>query len=159
MLSFTQLNLHKAVQATVLLGRELEGKTQSIALLTEPHTVAGKITGMPKGTTAIYDKSIKNGQPGPRAGIVASRDLGLTAVENRCNRDCAVAIARIHGRRTLLASVYMDIHEDIAPAWLVDLIGMAKAKRLPLLLAMDSNAHSSLYGPDNNARGLSLIQI
>ena len=153
MLSFTQVNLHKATHATVLLGQALENKTQVISLVTEPHTVAGRITGMPPGACVISDKSIQPDQPGPRAGIIASRDVKLQAMDAWCHRDCAVAIAPLHGRRTLLASVYLDIREPAVPTWLTRLLDMAEQKNLPILLGMDSNAHSSLYGPDNNRRG------
>ena len=153
MLSFTQLNLHKATHATVLFGQELQGKTQSINLLTEPHTTMGKITGMPAGTKIIADKSIQANQLGPRAGIIASRDLTITAMEGWCNRDCAVAITKIHGKQTIVASIYLDITQPVIPDWLEDLISMVDRKKLPVILSMDSNAHSSLFGPDNNARG------
>ena len=77
MLKFTQINLHKAQQATLLLGQEMEGQSQVISLVTEPHTTAGKITGLPRGTTVVSDKSCNPHQnsQGPRAGIVADRGL------------------------------------------------------------------------------------
>ena len=152
MLSFLQVNLHKATQATILAGRELENKQQIIACITEPHTTAGRITGMPSGASIIYHRS-ERGRPAPRAGLVASRDLKLTAMDNWCNRDCAVAVASLHGRRTLIASIYLDITQPTVPLWLVQLLDMAEAKNMPMIIAMDSNAHSCLYGPDNNSRG------
>lgn len=152
MLSFTQLNLHKATQATLLLSRELEGKHQVIACLSEPHTTAGRVTGFQSGLDVIYHRGTK-GQPAPRAAILASRDLKLTAMDNWCNRDCAVAIANIHGRRTLIASIYLDINLPVGPSWLENLLNMTKTRGLPVLLSVDSNAHSCLYGPDNNQRG------
>ena len=79
MLKFTQINLHKAHQATLLLGQEMEGQTQVISLVTEPQTTSGKITGMPRGTTVISDKRCNSAHSsqGPRAGIVADRGLQL----------------------------------------------------------------------------------
>ena len=153
MLSFMQINLHKADLATVLLGRQLENKSQIIALVTEPHTTAGKITGMPRGTTITADKTIKHGQPGPRAGIIASRDLGVNSLDTWCHRDCAAATVQLHGRQVLLASIYLDINKPVSPQWLEDLMTMATNKRLPVIIGVDTNAHSSLYGPDNNHRG------
>ena len=153
MLSFTQVNLHKADLATILLGRQLENKTQVIALVTEPHTTAGKITGMPRGTTITSDKTLTSGQPGPRAGIISSRDLKVNSLEAWCHRDCAAAIVRLHGRQVLLASIYLDINKTVSPQWLEDLMNMASNKRLPVIIGVDTNAHSSLYGPDNNSRG------
>ena len=153
MLSFLQVNLHKAVQATVVLGRDMEDKTQTIALITEPHTVANKITGFPRGTTLAYDKSIPARQPGPRTGIIASKDLKVNMMDNWCHRDCTVAVVKLHGKQVILASIYLDIKQPVVPAWLEDLMTMVNTKKMPVILAVDSNAHSDLYGPDNNARG------
>ena len=136
-----------------MLGLEMEGQSQLINLITEPHHTAGRITGMPRGTTIISDKSIKQNQPGPRAGIVASRGLGLTSLDSWCSRDCAAAIARIQGQQVLIASIYLDINTTVTPDWMVGLVRMADRKKLPLIIGIDSNAHSSLYGPDNNTRG------
>ena len=153
MLNFTQINLHKASQATLLLGQEMEGPQQTISLITEPHHTAGRITGMPRGTTVISDRSISQTQPGPRAGIVARRDLGLRSLDAWCSRDCAAATAKLHGRQILIASIYLDITKPPVPGWLEGLMDMAENKKLPVILGIDSNAHSSLYGPDNNTRG------
>ena len=108
MLSFTQINLHKAVQATNVLGLGLQGKSNRIALLTEPYAHGGKITGMPGGTALVYAEQKPN-QPPPRAGILASRDVRVTAMEKWCSRDCAVALARIGGKQAVIVSLYLDI--------------------------------------------------
>ena len=73
-----------------------------------------------------------------------------------CTRDCAVALVKIQGKQTLVASIYLDIKLPVVQTWLKNLMSMASKKKLPMLVAMDSNAHSSLFGPTNN---LSLIHI
>ena len=153
MLSFIQSNLHKSDLATTLLGQQLSGQSQVITLITEPHTTAGRITGMPRGTTVVSDRTIQPGQPGPRAGIVASRDTNIHSLDRWCSRDCAAAMAKLHGKQTVIASIYLDINKPAVPQWLEDLLLMASNKKYPIILGVDSNAHSSLYGPDNNARG------
>ena len=153
MLRFTQTNLHRAAQATVMLGQELEGLSQSINFICEPHTTQGKITGFPRGTNLIYDKSIKPGDPPPRAGIITDRSVNAHGLDHWSNRDCAVATARLHGKQTLLASIYLDITMPTIPDWLEKLVCMADTKKLPLIVGIDTNAHSCLYGPDNNTRG------
>ena len=152
MLTFSQINLHKSSGASDLAGRGLEGKAQTIMLITEPYTKAGKITGMPRGTKIVFDKNLKSSLA-PRAGIVASKDLQLTAMESWCNRDCAVALMRLQGKQTIIASVYLDIQEAVCQSWLDKLVQMATKKDYALILGMDSNAHSTLYGPVNNKRG------
>ena len=54
MISFRQVNLHKAEQATILLGQALKDKVRHIGLLTEPHTVMNKGTGLPSNSKLIY---------------------------------------------------------------------------------------------------------
>ena len=58
MVTFAQTNLHKSSQATILAGQELEGKTNVVSLITEPHLVYNKITGFPKRSKIVYDNSI-----------------------------------------------------------------------------------------------------
>ena len=147
---FIQVNLHKAELATVLLGQKLEGRAECIALLTEPHTVAQRITGMPKKTKIICPK---NCNTQPRAGILYSSDLHVTALDSLCHRDCAVGLTTINGKRTLLASIYLDIKKSPVPQWLLKLVELAEDKGWAVILGMDSNAHSCLYGPDTNQRG------
>ena len=122
-------------------------------MVTEPHTVAGKITGMPAGTKIIAYKTTDRNQPGPRAGIIASRDLKVNTMESWCNRDCAVGIFKMQGKQVVLVSAYLDIKEPAVPDWLETLMDMLQTRKLPVILSIDSNAHSSLYGPDNNSRG------
>ena len=136
MLSFSQINLHKASQATLLVGRGMEGSKQSVALLTEPYTVNNKITGMPRGTTTIFAR-MKNNEA-PRAGIVASVGVNLTAMDSWCNKDCAVALTRIGGKQTIVISLYLDIKAEVQPKWLDELMGMIDRKKYPVVLGVDS---------------------
>ena len=74
-------------------------------------------------------------------------------MESYCTRDCAVALAKLHGKQTILMSVYMDINKPVVSAALERALDMVNSKNLPLIMGIDSNAHSCLYGPDSNARG------
>ena len=134
------------------LGRPWQTK-MTIYLITEPHTISNKLHGFPRGTTLVYDREIASNKPGPRAAIIASKDTQVTTLSQWCHRDCAVGLAQINGRLTVLASVYLDIRKPVRPQWLDDLVRMAESKSYPIIICADSNAHSSLFGPDNNARG------
>ena len=129
------------------------GQDSEVLLIMEPYTKSARITGMPRGTTVIYDRTIKSEHPPPRAGIVAGRGVGLTAMESWCTRDCAVALAKIRGERTVIVSLYMDIKERVVNDKLASLMDMLDKKGYPIIMGIDSNAHSCLYGPTNNARG------
>ena len=63
--------------------------------MTEPYTVDNKIVSMPRGTKSIFAR--KKGIGAPRAGIVASADVNLNAMDNWCNKDCVVALTKIRG--------------------------------------------------------------
>ena len=153
MISFTQQNLHKSSHATSLLGQAMEGTNNSIFFVTEPYTINNKLTGLPRGITAIYDRRLGKNDPPPRAAILASRDTITNSMDSWCNRDCAVAIVKIQGKQTLLASIYLDIKLPVNQSWMKNLTVMAEQKKLPILIAMDSNAHSDLFGPTTNTRG------
>ena len=64
-----------------------------------------------------------------------------------------VALTRIGGKQTALVSLYLDIKQAIQPQWLNDLLQMITNKKFPIIMGINSNAHSTLYGPDNNAKG------
>ena len=150
---FQQLNLHKAEQATVLLAGGLAGKTNQVLLVTEPYSVAGKIVGMPSGrrTVQFHDTNAKP-QP-PRAGIISTADIQLRPLEAHCTRDCAVALARLHDTDTLIISAYLDIKMPVVQPWLPALLRLAAGRRWAVILAMDTNAHSPMFGVDSNQRG------
>ena len=129
----------------------MEEKRQQIVLVTEPYTVASKIVGLPGGTKSVTARL--KGNDRPRAGIIASLDVNLTAMDSWCNRDCAVALTRVGGVQTVIVSLYLDINLEVQPRWLDQLMEMIEAKRFPVIMGIDTNAHSTLYGPSNNARG------
>lgn len=102
MLDFVQLNLHKASTASLLAGQSLELKKQKILMLTEPYTVQSKVVNMPRNSTLIYDRKCPSDGPSPRAAIAASPDIRVHSMDSWCNRDCAVGLASIHGKQTML---------------------------------------------------------
>ena len=153
MLSFKQINLHRSAQATVLVGRGLESTKRSIILITEPHTVKNRLVGLPSGSKAVYARGPTDENSRPRAAIVAGPDVSLTAMDSWCRRDCAVALARIAGQQAVIVSLYLDINMPVQQKWMEDLMRMIDDKNFPVLVGVDSNAHSALYGPTNNSRG------
>ena len=126
-----EINLHKSSHATTLAAGLLEGTSRA----------------------GVYHRSKEPRDSPPRAAIFASRDIGVNSLDSWCSRDCAVGVARIHGRPVLLVSIYMDIKLPVEQQWLTDLMSMIQSKGYPVIMGIDSNAHSTLYGPDNNARG------
>ena len=156
---FQQLNLHKAEQATVLLAGDLAGKSNQVLLVTEPYSVAGKIVGMPSGMRTVQHYDSAQRPLAPRAGIIATADVQLRSLQSYCSRDCAAALARLHGTDTLVISAYLDINLPVIQPWLPKLLRLAATKKWAVLIGMDSNAHSPLFGPDSNVRGEELEDL
>ena len=55
-----------------------------------------------------------------------------------------------------MASVYLDSGLPVVPPWLTELLEYSKDNEYGIVIGMDSNAHSQMYGPTTNARGLEL---
>ena len=69
------------------------------------------------------------------------------------HRDCTAVTTVINRRTTIIASVYLDYHQEVIQPWLEAIMDYRKAKGYALLLAIDSNSHSQLYGNVTNSRG------
>ena len=89
----------------------------------------------------------------PRAAIIYKGNFELLQIESLSNEDCVVCLWNSNNTSFLLASVYLDITKDTIPSWLTEVCEYANKKDLPLILGMDSNAHSVLFGTSSNKRG------
>lgn len=116
----------------------------------EPYSAFGKPISLPTDTKAYY----KQGEV--RTAIVFDRQVAITELTQFQHRDRIAAVVRVGDRKILIASVYCDILHNIndtLQTLLQPLLTFATCKGMELLLACDTNAHSELFGPDNNARG------
>ena len=114
--SCLQLNMRKAYAAATELNRKLSKMGDYIAFITEPCVSRGKIVSLPPRCQKIAVSEA------PRAAILANKRINIAMVEQLCNRDCAVGIARLKNRLTLLVSVYLDIQENVCPEWLQQVV-------------------------------------
>ena len=153
MSSFTfpciQVNLNKASLATSLLVNKLLLQ-DSITFLTEPYVAFNKVVAMPRGYLTIPNYAIADG---PRAALILPLVLQPIAIDHLSNRDCAVALLQCNGQRFLIARAYLDINKEVAPDWLHAVSEYAESHDFPLVLCLDSNAHSQLYSDRQNERG------
>ena len=62
-------------------------------------------------------------------------------------------------RDVVVASVYLDINLPVDPPWLEGLLNYAGDRSSGILLAVDSNAQSTVYGPDQNSRGTDMASV
>ena len=80
-------------------------------------------------------------------------ETNIIKLEHLSHRDCAVGLLSVNNEKILLASIYLDIKEPVINEWMTNLITFANRKKYPIVIGMDSNAHSSLFGTETNARG------
>ena len=150
-----QVNLRKSALATGLFSHEIAG-SPTIGFVTEPHTAFKKVVGRPYEYNVFPEIA---GDMAPRAALYIPKTIKSVGMPHLSNPDCQVALIFIQASVLLLASIYLDINDTPTPVWMERLIQVADEKRYGILLAMDSNAHSSLYGPNNNSRGDELEQF
>ena len=153
MIHFTQLNQNKALLAATSLAQSFQGKSLNIALISEPYIAFGRPASLPVNTKAY---SVTDS---PRTAIIASRDLSLTLLPSLSNRDCTVTQLNMDGRKFLIASIYMDILRPVSQQFVHKVIDFATSRRLELIMAADTNAHSSIFGPHTNKRGEALEEL
>ena len=145
---FLQINTKKAQIAAIELNKKLVENDDFVCLITEPHRSKGRLALIPSGVGSIAGSKRET-----RAAILFGKNVQVLEMTSLSNRDCAVGLLKSDSQKILLASVYLDINTEVSPTWLLELVGFAKRKSYPLVIGMDSNAHSTLFGPDMNARG------
>ena len=108
---------------------------------------------MPQNAKTIpYDRSGH-----PRASITASNRLQMTEISELKHRDLAAGLITLEGKKTVILSVYLDITKEAVPDHLREAIEYCKQKRFSILVGIDSNAHSDVWGYSNNKRGNELV--
>ena len=150
-----QLNMNKAYNAGIDIMGKLNKTGCFLALLQEPYCYKGTLAAVPG--RADYIPSVRTG--GPRAAIFADKRIKLREVTHLCTRDLAVGVCVIGSKQTLIISAYMDINRNIRNDDLLSILEYRQSKRLGLIMAMDSNAHSTLWGHASNPRGITLTEI
>ena len=151
---FKQINLAKGQVATSNFGHCLYkwSKLPLFAFLQEPFTSkSGRIPTLSIGANVFsFDAS-------PRAAIVATPDLDAWLMPNYTSRDVAAVTWLTKDPLTpeiILVSVYADINKESVPCELLELARYASGGNTPLVICLDTNAHSTLWGcAADNERG------
>ena len=154
-LKVSQVNLRKSSLATGLFSHELSSSPM-IGFVTEPYTAFNKIVGKPLEYNVFPELAL---DAVPRAALYIPRNVKTVGMPQLSNPDCQVAIIFLDICTVLVASIYLDINLEPTPSWLLNLVSYATSKHYSLLLCMDSNAHSVLFGPTENERGRYLDQF
>ena len=148
--NFIQLNMHRAFEASVELSHRLQNKP-AICMITEPCTTLNKICQIPPGMTCIPSITLPER---PRSAIFLPCNTPHVYLEQLSNRDCAAILLDTKCCKVLLVSIYLDYDLPVIQDWMEEVVQYATDKKLPLLMSLDSNAHTELYGPETNERGV-----
>ena len=151
-IEFLQLNLQKAKQAQIELGQKIRSYNNKskkfICLVQEPQLYGGRMAGQPKNCKRYSFPT------NPRAAIYTNMSTQSWFIEALSTRDITVFQTMIINKSTLLVSAYLDITLlHVIPPALHKVLLYAEQKGFGIILGMDSNAHSTSFGPDTNKRG------
>ena len=146
-----QINLQKSVIPSIAVNKSQD----PILFVTEPNARKQGILNL--GTP---DKKVFSGKPWPRAGLRIHKSLHPWLIPSFTDRDiCTVAI-KISNNITYVCSAYLDINLDPRNQLLIDVIHHCSRKSIPLVIGMDSNSHSGLWGcSETNQRGAALEEL
>ena len=149
---FVQVNIQKSKAGQTHLNGIIgdlnkQGK-QFFCLVQEPCSSRSKLIRQPN-TVQRYAWS-----PDSRAAIYVHNSIDTWYLESFSNRDMVAVQATINSQRVIIASIYMDGKEkEPIKAEHYKLVEYAHKENMGLLLGLDSNCHSTLYGPKTNKRG------
>ena len=122
-----------------------------LMFLQEPPVQDKMVYGLSRRHSCFY----KTGENRPRAAIYASRDLQLWPVPAYTSRDVVTCIWLKGERQIFVVSAYFDIQlGQVIPPTLQALLRYCESSNKEVLIAADTNSHSSLWGCDTqNPRG------
>lgn len=144
-----QVNLRKSSLATGLFSHELSSEP-TIGLVTEPYTAFNKVVGKPLEYQVFPE--LPSDSP-PRAALYIPRNIKCIGMPQLSNADCQVAQIFLSACSILIVSAYLDINHPPVPVWLEEVMEFVQQKQLGIVLSIDTNSHSQLYGPNTNHRG------
>ena len=119
-----------------------------IFLVQEPYLYNTKLSLKPR-TCSTFTGSTEHA----RTVIYASKNLNIWPLAHLSHRDCTAVTTVINNRTTIIASIYLDYHLEVLQPWLEALMEYRRHKGYAILLGIDSNSHSQLYGEETNTRG------
>ena len=147
--------MNRSGLAAVSLNEKLKTRNNDyICLLTEPYRFKSKIASLPQKSYLIPSPlSVDNN----RAIIVSN--LELVEISNLCTEDSAAAILKGKSSSILIVSLYMDITKPVEQDFIKRILTYSEDKDLALVIGVDTNCHSQLFGDSTNKRGLDLEEI
>ncbi len=144
-----QVNLNKGRAATA----ELNNVEFDVALIQEPNIGRKATISLIELPKRSYCKETA------RAAVVIGERVKYWPVESLSSRDLAVIAIVLERGVLFLASGYQDITMPVVSPEMNRLQKYCRDERIPLIIGMDSNAHSTVWGEEeSNPRGVELEQ-
>ena len=154
-ISCVQINTQHSKAASV----ELSRRKDEIAFITEPHLANKKVTSLLSDRLQSQVLAAE-GPHRPRAALRVCHDLQPWLVTEFTGPDMCVGSIKIKNQVVYVCSLYLDILKEVHHPEFLRLVEWCNRERMPLVIGMDSNAHSPLWGSDErNARGEELEDI
>ncbi|CAB3261689.1 unnamed protein product [Arctia plantaginis] len=155
-----QTNLQHSHTATANLRRELEVKTNTVALIQEPWIRKGRICGLNNiGGKILLSTTIDN----PRTCIYTPKHACTTLMTEFCSRDLTSIRLKEPSSNlpdVVIASAYLPGDADIPTPELAALAHHCEREGLELIISADTNAHHALWGSrSNNRRGEEFVSF
>ena len=143
-----QLNFKKNLAASIEYNKSSLKYEKLLCFATEPYIAFEKVGNLGRNL-----KSYPTTKSRPRASFIFTQNIRFVGIDKLTSRDCAAGFITLDGKLTVVASVYCDITKDMIQPFLRELLEFVRKEKYPLILCLDSNAHSTLYGNENNKRG------
>ena len=158
-----QLNLQHSKMAQISVGNWIDKQKDGlcICLCQEPYVYQNNALMQPR--TSI--KYIGGQGNHPRSAIYTARNIKAWHIESLSNRDLFLIIIIISGkgmtaivvninnRETLILSAYLDSKLKVVQPWLTAAMSFASHRVYAIIIGVDSNCHSELFGLETNKRG------
>ena len=126
-------------QITVRNWIEKQKEGLYICLCQEPYVYQNQAPMQPSTST----KYIGGQGNHPRTAIYTSKAIKAWYIES----------LRINGRETLILSLYLDRKLKVVQQWFTQAMVFAENRGYAIIIGMDSNCHSELFGLETNKRG------
>ena len=151
-IQFIQGNLQKSQTGQIELNKRIsqlnkEGKN-FVCLVQEPYSSRSRVINQPNSVQKFAVRGLA------RAAIYINKNTPSWFIENLSTKDLVVVQTNIGEQDTLLVSAYMDIkNSTLETTDLINVLDFADTRGLGVIIGMDSNCHSTLFGPKQNQRG------
>ena len=119
-----------------------------MCLIQEPDTSRSRIINQPNSVQKFVTKGLA------RAAIYIRKNTPACFIEYLSDKDLVVVQIKIDQQDVLVVSAYMDIkNRTLETPNLTKVLDFASERGLGMIIGMDSNCHSTLFGPKQNQRG------